>query len=203
VRSLRDAYLLQRALPWTSGLDGAPHVGPHGLPPDALLPLAPPAGLSAYRHVSYLECAFYLRNQLLHDADVMSAAHSVELRVPFLDPAVLRAAWALPPSCHTGRRGDGKRVLRALLTALDPAHPPAAGKRGFVLPWTSWMRGALGERVAATVCDRSRLEAMGLPPDLGRNMLGAFRRGGPEADWSSPWALFTLLEWQERARLAP
>src|SRR5262249_53689617 len=72
---LRAAYLPQRAL----GAE-VPEDGRLGLPADTWDALATAADASAFRRVSALEVAFYLRSQLLRDADVFSSANSVELR---------------------------------------------------------------------------------------------------------------------------
>jgi asparagine synthase (glutamine-hydrolysing) len=44
-----------------------------------------PGALSPGNQVSWLETNIYMQNQLLRDADTMSMAHGVEIRVPFLD----------------------------------------------------------------------------------------------------------------------
>src|SRR6187455_1062999 len=67
VGDLRTAYLLQRAL----GAD-VPDDGRCGLPADTWDGLAGRGSQSKFRAVSALEVGFYLRSQLLHDADVFS-----------------------------------------------------------------------------------------------------------------------------------
>jgi asparagine synthase (glutamine-hydrolysing) len=146
--------------------------------------------------VAWCEIGFYLRNQLLHDADVMSAASSVELRVPFVDPEVLRAAWNVPGHWHRGR--GGKHVLKALLHRLDPYHPVHRPKRGFVFPWEAWLRGPLGDVVAATLRDRDAHEALGIDAMAGQTLLGAWRRGDRRIGWAALWSHFVLIEWYRR-----
>lgn len=41
--------------------------------------------LSLKNQASWMEMNLYMQNQLLRDSDVMSMAHGVEIRVPFLD----------------------------------------------------------------------------------------------------------------------
>ena len=94
---------------------------------------------SDFRRVSALEVGFYLRDQLLRDADVFSSANSVELRVPFLDLDVLHEAWRIPSRLHTGPLGGRKWVLKAVLHRLEPAHPVRRAKMGFVFPWVEWL----------------------------------------------------------------
>src|SRR5262249_29774230 len=124
VEDLRAAYLLQRAIATDVPADGR-----LGLPPDTWDALAPAPGASDYRRVSALEVAFYMRSQLLRDADVFSSANSVELRVPFLDVEVLRLAWRIPDAWHVGRPGGRKALLKAVLRRLAPRHPVGRGKR--------------------------------------------------------------------------
>ena len=197
VRSLRQAYLLQRAL----GSD-VPADGRAGLPAAAweALPRLDRAD-SDFRRVSALEVGFYLRDQLLRDADVFSSANSVELRVPFLDLDVLREAWRIPARLHTGPLGGRKWVLKAVLHRLEPAHPVRRAKMGFVFPWVEWLHGPLGERVAATLADRDAHERLGLDPAGGRRLLAAFRRRDPRIGWAELWARFVLVEWLWRTEL--
>ena len=193
VGDLRAAYLVQRAL----GAD-VPDDGRCGLPADTWAALAIRPGDSGYRAVSALEVGFYLRNQLLHDADVFASANSVELRVPFLDLEVLRLAWHLPAEWHLGRGGARKGVLKALLHRLEPRHPIGRAKMGFVFPWAAWLHGPLGNRIADTLADRDAHEALGMDPAAGRRLLAAYRRRDPRVGWAQLWSRFVLLEWQRR-----
>ncbi|MGH7894896.1 MAG: asparagine synthase-related protein, partial [Candidatus Binatia bacterium] len=194
VHELREAYLVQRAL--------GPELPEHGgLSVPVWNALAPPPALSGFRLVSYLELVFYLRSQLLRDADIFSSANSVELRVPFLDLDVLRTAWTLPGSWHLGRFGGRKRVLKALLRRLEPAHPVHRAKMGFVFPWAEWLRGALGAHVATTLDDRDAHAALGLDAAASARVLAAFRRRDPRVGWAQVWSRFVLLEWYRQVGL--
>ena len=52
------------------------------------------AGGPAFRQ---LEIERYLHDQLLRDTDVFSMAHSIEVRVPYLDHVLLeQASWPVP-----------------------------------------------------------------------------------------------------------
>jgi asparagine synthase (glutamine-hydrolysing) len=193
VDDLRAAYLLQRALGTALPADGR-----LGLPGDTWAALAPRAGASDYRRVSALEIGFYLRSQLLRDADIFSSANSVELRVPFLDVEVLRTAWRIPDAWHLGRSGGRKAILKAALRRIAPAHPVGRGKMGFVFPWVAWLQGPLGERVAATLADRDAHEQLGIDPAGGRRLLDALRRRDARVGWAEIWSRFVLVEWYRR-----
>jgi asparagine synthase (glutamine-hydrolysing) len=196
VADLRAAYLVQRALGTT-----VPGDGRCGLPAETWAALATADGTSDYRRISALEVAFYLRSQLLHDADVFASANSVELRVPFVDLEVLRLAWRIPGRWHLGRTGGRKEVLRAVLRRIAPTHPVTRTKMGFAFPWARWLRGPLDERVAATLADRDAHERLGIDPAEGERLLGAFRRRDPRVGWAQLWSRFVLVEWCWRAEL--
>ena len=63
-----------------------------------------------------LEVANYMSNMLLRDSDVMSMAHGLELRAPFLDTAVMEFAAAVLSS--EGRR-DGLKANLVLRKTVD------------------------------------------------------------------------------------
>src|SRR5207302_6458478 len=89
------AYLLKRGLfmPWELGrimdkqfvVEGLRRLDPLGL----IAASVHPAPRSAFGKVAALEASLYLRNQLLRDTDWASMAHSLEVRVPFVDTRLL------------------------------------------------------------------------------------------------------------------
>ncbi|MGH2565070.1 MAG: asparagine synthase (glutamine-hydrolyzing), partial [Ginsengibacter sp.] len=54
--------------------------------------------LAAKNEASWMELNMYMQNQLLRDADVMSMAHGVEIRVPFLDDEVIKTVLSIDPA---------------------------------------------------------------------------------------------------------
>ena len=93
--------------------------------------------------VCLLDSTLYLRNQLLRDSDWASMAHSLELRTPLVDAALLDALKL----CHTSFAGGaGKRLL-----AQSPARPLpekviTRPKSGFGVPMTQWLAAATERR---------------------------------------------------------
>jgi asparagine synthase (glutamine-hydrolysing) len=84
--------------------------------------------------VSLLEATRYMRNQLLRDSDVMSMAHGLELRVPFVDVPLWGRMATLDPSA---RFAPGKSLLARALPVL-PESVRLAKKQGFTLPVEEW-----------------------------------------------------------------
>ena len=83
-----------------------------------------------FARVATLESAMYLRNQLLRDTDWASMAHSVEVRTPLVDVALLRQLAPL-----LLERGRASKL--AFGTTL-PAWLRERPKRGFFVPIAEW-----------------------------------------------------------------
>ena len=141
------AYLLRRSvfMPWE--LDGL--LDP-ALVAEGLRRLAPLSHIAAalqsgrplgdFDRVAAMETSLYMRNQLLRDADWAGMAHSIEIRVPYVDPFFLAAL----PS------GDVLATIKAKEAMADVPQPPLPeasrnrSKTGFVTPVGRWMRDASG-----------------------------------------------------------
>ena len=85
--------------------------------------------------------------------DRASLSCALELRVPFLDPAIAAFSWRLPePWLH--RQGTGKRLLRRLV-GEQVGHVVAGRKKhGFDVPVADWLRGPLRHWAEALVSSR-------------------------------------------------
>ena len=181
------AYLASRTLfggRQVSELCGARALATEGAPRD----------LSVLRQVSWRELTGYMRNTLLRDSDVFSMAHALELRVPFLDREVIAAAFHADDALKLSR-GVTKPLLVDATEDLLPSDVWDRPKQGFVLPFASWMHGALAAEVTETLGDADRVRSLGLNPDEVRAVWSAFIRGRKGVTWSRPWALFALLRW--------
>jgi asparagine synthase (glutamine-hydrolysing) len=137
------AYFLKRGLfmPWELdalvGRDLA-RAGLERLAPLEYLAsaLRPDPG-TPFARVATLEASCYMRNQLLRDADWAGMAHSLEIRVPLVDAALLRA---LAPAL-VGAEGalDGKDLMARAPSAPLPDAVRRRPKTGFVVPIGAWL----------------------------------------------------------------
>jgi len=135
--------------------------------------------------VSLLELSNYLGHQLLRDTDQMSMAHSLEVRVPLLDDAVVGLALALPAAV---RLEPGK----GLLLKAAKLHRPDR-KRGFVLPFDAWMRGPLRHVVREGLLSEKLAFRQLVPSEMRRRVWASFESG--KTHWSRPWAIAVLRLW--------
>ena len=96
--------------------------------------------------VSWMETRSYLVSTLLRDTDSMSMAHSLEVRVPFLDHHLVEFVTALAEK-QKRRNGTPKSLLVGALEDLLPLEVVHQPKRGFTFPWANWLRGPLKNTV--------------------------------------------------------
>ena len=153
-----------------------------------------PRELSVLQQVSWRELTGYMRNTLLRDSDVFSMAHALELRVPFLDRDVVAASFQVADRLKLSHRITKPLLVDAARDLLPPEVWDRP-KQGFVLPFASWMHGALAAEVTATLGDADRAHALGLNADAVRGVWSDFVRGRAGMTWSRPWALYALLRW--------
>src|SRR5216683_2391671 len=156
--------------------------------------IAQSSTLDPVNRVSYLESHFYMRNTLLRDSDFMSMAHGLELRVPFLDRALVETCFRIPGSKKLN--GDSpKSLLLASLGVELPREIVNRPKRGFTLPFERWLRGEMRPVVEDALLksdwDRTSISASAV-----RDVWNRFLTG--ETSWSRPWSLFVLKRWCEQ-----
>ena len=158
-------------------------------------PLDAPAKAAAGQAIAQGEFGHYLPNQLLRDADVMGMAHSVEIRVPFLDHPLVEHVAALPTDVKVARREPKPLLLRAMRDAL-PREVWDRPKVGFTLPLSTWLARRAPELRAQSL-EGGRLDARAVGA-----VWDAFEAG--RCHWSRPWALVVLSRVQaERAKRSP
>ncbi len=87
----------------------------------------------------YLDTLTYLPNDLLVKMDIASMANSLEVRSPFLDPAVLEFSAQLPIDFKLRGRTH-KYLLKRLLEKRVPRHILKRRKMGFGIPVGRWFR---------------------------------------------------------------
>jgi asparagine synthase (glutamine-hydrolysing) len=106
-----------------------------------------------------IDLGIYLADDLLVKTDRMSMAHSLEARVPFLDPVVAELALALPTHMKVIATSK-KRLLRKAARGLVPDEILRARKRGFSIPAAAWLRGEL-QPLARELLEPARIRRQG------------------------------------------
>ena len=136
--------------------------------------------------VARLETRVYLGSQLLRDLDVMSMAHALEVRVPFVDHVLLEAVWPDLGAYPSLMRN--KRLLHETLARPLPREAVDRPKQGFTLPFATWIGAELQPFVRSGMAHLA--ETGWIAPDVPDATWRAWQRGA--AHWSRPWALGML-----------
>ncbi|HXQ88332.1 MAG TPA: asparagine synthase (glutamine-hydrolyzing) [Solirubrobacterales bacterium] len=143
-----------------------------------------------------LDLGIYMVDDLLVKTDRLSMAHSLELRVPFLDQRVAEFAFSLPTRMKV-RGFEKKRLLRRALEPLLPREIVHGRKQGFSIPIAAWLRGPLEpfarETLAPGAIERQGLlDPAAVTPMLDRHVSG-------REDLSRQiWGLMALTLWFDR-----
>jgi asparagine synthase (glutamine-hydrolysing) len=154
------------------------------------------AGAEPLARLQDVDRSIYLVDDLLVKTDRASMAHSLEVRVPFLDSAVTELALAVPSRRHL-RGFQKKRLLRRAVAPLLPRRILHGRKQGFSIPAAAWLRGDL-RAFARDVLAPDAVRAQGLfRPEAVERLLAEHEAGS--ADHSRQiWCLMTLGLWLER-----
>lgn len=116
--------------------------------------------LDGVQKLQYVDFHTMLLDNLLMKADKLSMAHSLEVRVPFLDRRLVELGLALPARAKAGLRRN-KALLREVLRTELPAAITNRPKRGFEIPVDAWFRDSSSKAA------RDRIVAGGLVTTLG------------------------------------
>jgi asparagine synthase (glutamine-hydrolysing) len=149
----------------------------------------------------------YTTNQLLRDIDAASMAHSLEVRVPYLDPLVADAALSLPDTAkmdstpadvatawsRSYREGGTKRIILDVARRFLPPGFDHKPKRGFGMPFNAWLQGPMRELMLDTLSPAATAARGVLDPTAVSTVTKSFLAG--EIEWPRPWVLTVFELW--------
>jgi asparagine synthase (glutamine-hydrolysing) len=137
----------------------------------------------------------FLPGDLLPKVDRMSMAHSLEVRVPYLDNEVVDLVLPMPGRLKQSLLRD-KILLRAAASRRLPTAAASRRKQGFEVPIGAWLRGSL-RPVLLDWLAPDRLRRQGLL-DAERVVRLADRHLQGSGDHGKAlWALMVLSRWCE------
>jgi asparagine synthase (glutamine-hydrolysing) len=148
-----------------------------------------------------LDLGIYLVDDLLVKTDRASMAHSLEARVPFMDPVVAELALALDTKQKV-RGFSKKRLLRRAVAPLLPREIVRGRKQGFSIPVAAWLRGDL-EPFARDVLSAEAVERQGLlRPEAVTRVLDDHVSGREDLS-RQIWGLLAFTLWFDRYAREP
>ena len=152
------------------------------------------AGLSDPEKMQNIDLKYWLAGDILLKADKMSMAHSLELRVPYLDKEVFALAAALPAAAKANARMTKIALRQAAARTLPPA-AAARKKLGFPVPVRDWLRQEpYTSRVRAVFSRPAAGEFFNVR--LLHTMLNHHLHGGD--CWRQIWCVYSFLIWYEQ-----
>jgi asparagine synthase (glutamine-hydrolysing) len=141
--------------------------------------------------VSRAEMSTYMQNVLLRDADQMSMAHALEVRVPFIDYTLVEYVLGLPDTYKS--TSSPKKLLVDSLGDLLPAEIVNRPKMGFTFPWKKWIKSELKSFCEEKMISLSKRETFNETATI--ELWKRFIADDPRVTWSRIWYLVVLENW--------
>jgi asparagine synthase (glutamine-hydrolysing) len=140
-----------------------------------------------------------LPNDFFLKADKMTSAFGLEMRVPFLDPALVAFSLRLPRRAKL-RGWNEKYLLKRAFAGALPDAIVRRRKHGFNVPQDLWLRGPLYEPLRRMLSERVH---GAYDPALPLELLERFRAGGGHYkssfhDAQKLWSLYVFELWYRR-----
>ncbi|WP_459499945.1 asparagine synthase (glutamine-hydrolyzing) [Bacillus sp. C1] len=143
--------------------------------------------------MQYIDMYTWLRGDILLKADKMSTAHSLELRVPFLDKEVFDVASKIPTELKISN-GKTKAILREAVRGIVPDHVLDRKKLGFPVPIRHWLKDEMHDW-AVTIIKESQTEHL-IDKQYVLNLLEAHRTD--KGDYSRKiWTVIAFMVWHQ------
>ena len=143
----------------------------------------------------YLDLMLWLPGDILLKADKMSMAHSLELRVPFLDKEVMKMAEKIPAKYKITKENT-KYILRHAANRTLPDEWANRKKKGFPVPIRLWLReekyAQLVRRYFESAFASEFFDTDALIRLLDDHVAGKANNG------RKIWTVFTFLVWYKR-----
>ncbi len=102
-----------------------------------------------------------LEGDMLAKVDRMSMANGLEVRVPFLDPEVVKLAFQMPGEFKISGKYR-KIILREAFRKFLPEELYTRPKHGFEVPLISWFKKELKSRLDEVVFNQEKIESQGI-----------------------------------------
>ncbi|MEW6219530.1 MAG: asparagine synthase (glutamine-hydrolyzing) [Thermodesulfobacteriota bacterium] len=145
------------------------------------------------------DCRLHLVDDLLLRADRMSMAHTMEIRVPFLDVDLVEAAFRIPSPVKI-RGLANKRPLRHGLKGLLPESIRTRVKKGLNMPYQKWFKRRRWRELLHDTLAPARLGRHGLFQAAAVQGLLAEHEAGRANHSHALWAMMHLVLWLDANR---
>ena len=147
--------------------------------------------------ISFAEINTYLQNILLRDADQMGMAHTLEIRVPFLDHKLIENVFGISDEFkfpHTP-----KKLLTDSFENLIPKEIINRQKMGFVLPYEKWLKNEIFDFANSKIINLSK---QGFFNEKSiKSLWKNFLKNDKRVSWSRVWHLIVFQNILEKNKI--
>lgn len=153
-----------------------------------------------YRHLDpvkkmqIIDFNFWMPGNILLKADKMTMAHSIELRVPFLDTEVFKVARKVPTE-YSITQATTKAILRETFEDIVPANILNRPKLGFPVPLAKWLKEDQGKKCIKEIKDSGIDKYINISY-VDKLYLDHFQ--GKSNNARKIWTIFILAKWYSR-----
>jgi asparagine synthase (glutamine-hydrolysing) len=154
----------------------------------------------------------WLPDDLLVKADKMTMAHSIELRVPFLDHLFVESIMRLPTHLKVHKNGNRyvvKDALKRAFADMIPLEIIEREKLGFAVPYARWFKSEMRDMLYDVLLSKTAQESGVFNTTEVKNIVtqALTVRQESETDIWSPqakkvWSLFVFELWRQRFRVS-
>lgn len=150
--------------------------------------------LDPVSRMQYIDMNLWMPGDILMKADKMTMAHSLELRVPFLDVELYEVTRRIPAKYRIAE-GTTKYVFRKAMEGIIPDFILNRPKLGFPVPLRTWMKEDIGNRVVEEIAGSGIEDYVRM--DTVQAMLKKHRDG--QGDYARRlWTLYTFALWHKQ-----
>jgi len=135
---------------------------------------------------------------MLRKVDLMSMAHGLEVRVPFLDHHLVDFVFQLPTSSKINNQMR-KRILQDTFRDLLPEELYNRSKKGFEVPLLKWFRTSLKTLITDDLLGDSFISEQNIfDLDEIRKLKNKLFSGNPGDAHATIWAIVVFQWWWKK-----
>lgn len=150
------------------------------------------------RDILLTDTQFVLPNDMLTKVDLMSMAHGLEVRVPFLDYRLVNFIFSLPDD-YKITSSIRKRILQDSFKELLPAKLYKRPKKGFEVPLLKWFRKEMKDLITSDLLSEKFIREQGIFHYAAiENLKKQLFSSNPQDVHARIWALVVFQWWWKR-----
>lgn len=160
--------------------------------------LSPLTDSSRFNDVLRADLGLVLSNDMLPKVDLMSMAHGLEVRLPFLDYELVNFVTVLPEDFKI-KAPMRKRILKDAFGDMLPRELYGRPKKGFEVPLLKWFRKELRSTITDDLLEDEFIRGQGIfNPDSIAGLKKKLFSSNPGDAHARVWAIIVFQSWWKK-----